>query len=126
MKRLAIKEVFHDYMFAQSDGGRYLAPDGWYPLLGLPGAMDIHRGAVLFCKLQSPVEAEMQKSCLNGVIENIRIHRSAKVNAPDTMLVLASDLLREFEVCQIPMMSDIEVKDLTDAIPDRLGKPTKT
>lgn len=122
MKRLEKEEVFDDYMFAQSEGGRYLAPDGWYPLLGLPGAMDIHRGAVLFCKLQTPVEVEVQKSCLNGVIENIRIHRSAKVNAPDTMLVLASDLLREFEVCQIPMMSDTEVKDLTDEILGRVGK----
>lgn len=124
MKKLQKKEVFDDYMFAQSNGGRYLAPDGWYPLLGLPGAMDIHRGAVLFCKLQTPVEAEVQKSCLNGVIENIRIHRSAKVNAPDTMLVLASDLLREFEVCQIPMMSDAEVKDLTDEILGRLANAT--
>ena len=120
MKKLKMNEVFDKYMFAQSDGGRYLAPEGWHPLLGLPGSLDLHRGAVLFCKLQSSVEAEVQKSCLNGVIANIRIHRSAKVNGPDTMLMLASDLLREFEICQIPMMSDAEAKDLTDSIIDRL------
>ena len=111
MKRLETKEVFDEHIFAQASEGRYLAPEGWYPLLGLPGMIAIDRGAVLFCKLQNPIEAEMQKFCLNGVIEKIRIHRSAKVNGPDTMLVLASDLFHEFEVCQVPMMSDAEVKD---------------
>ncbi len=115
MKKLGMGEVFDTYMFARASDGRYLAPERWYPLLGLPGVIDTHRGAVLFCQLRKPVEMEVQKLCLNGVIQKIRIHRSARVNAPDTMLMLASDLFREFEVCQIPMMSDIEVKELTDA-----------
>jgi hypothetical protein len=126
MKRLEMNEVFNEYMFAQSGGGRYLAPDGWYPLLGLPGAIDTHRGAILFCQLQKPVEAEVKKFCLNGVIEKIRIHRSARVHTLDTMLVLASDLFHEFEVCQTPMMSDTEVEGFVGAIVDRHGKPSTT
>lgn len=115
MKKLGMNVVFDEYIFAKASEGRYLAPAGYYPLLGLPGMIDIDRGAVLFCKLQKSIEADMQKLCLNGVIDKVRIHRSAKVKGPDTMLVLASDLLREFEVCQVPMMSDAEVKGLIDA-----------
>ena len=115
MKILAMNEVFEDYRFVKPLAGHYAVSDGWYPLLGLPGAIDIRRRAALFCRLRTSVETEVQKFCLNGVIEKIRIHRSARVNGPDTMLVLASDLMREFEVCQVPMMSDTEAKELADA-----------
>ncbi len=108
LKRLEIHEVFADYLFAQNSDGRYRVPDGWYPVLGLPGSLNVEEQAVLFCKLQGPIEAEARKSCLNGVIEKIRIHRSARVNGPDTMLVLASDLWHEFEVCQVPILLDVE------------------
>ncbi len=108
LKRQEIHEVFTDYLFAQSTSGQYRVPEGWYPVLGLPGSLDVKDHAVLFCKLQGPIEAEAQKSCLNGVIEKIRIHRSARVNGPDTMLLLASDLMHEFEVCQVPILSDVE------------------
>ena len=121
LKRLEMKDVFDNFMFAQPRGGRYFVPEGGYPLLGLPGAIDTSRGAVLICKLQKPLKDEVQNLCLNGVIEKIRIHRSARVQTLDTMLVLASDLLREFEVCQVPMMSDIEVRDLIGAVYDRIG-----
>ena len=107
-RRLKLTEVFSDIMFAKKSGGRYLVPSGWYPLLGLPGAIDIKEGAVLFCKLQKPVESEVQKFCLNSVVEKIRIHRSARVNGPDTMRVLASDLLHELDVCQVPIIADVE------------------
>ena len=121
LRRLEMNEVFDKFMFAQPRGGRYFVPEGWHPLLGLPGAIDTSRGAVLICKLQKPLKEEVQNLCLNGVIEKIRIHRSARMKAPDTMLLLASDLLREFEVCQVPMMSDIEARDLIDAVYDRIG-----
>ena len=119
MKNLEMNEIFDEYMFVQPRGGRYPAPDGWYPLLGLPGVIDIERRAVLFCKLRMPVETDLQKLCLNGVIGKIRIHRSARVNGPDTMLVLASDLLREFEVCKVPLMHDAEVQSFIDQVHSR-------
>ena len=106
LQRLEINEVFAGCLLVKNSGGQYRAPDGWYPVLGLPGSLDVEAHAVLFCKLQGPVEAGVQKSCLNGVIEKIRIHRSARVKGPDSMLVLASDLLHEFEVCQVPILSD--------------------
>lgn len=121
LRRLEMNEVFDKFMFAQPRGGRYFVPEGWHPLLGLPGAIDTSRGAVLICKLQKPLKDEVQNRCLNGVIEKIRIHRSARTKAPDTMLVLASDLLREFEVCQVPMMSDTEVEGFIGAVYDRIG-----
>lgn len=108
LKRLEIDEVFCEVMFAKSSGGQYLIPGGWYPLLGLPGALNVEEQTVLFCKLQAAIEGEVQKRCLNGVVEKMRIHQSARVNGPDTMLVFASDLLHEFAVCQVPKLSDVE------------------
>ena len=119
MKKLAMNEVFEDYRFVKALAGCYPVLDGWYPLLGLPGVIDIERRAVLYCKLRKPVETDVQKLCLNGVIEKIRIHRSARVNGPDTMLVLASDLLREFEVCKVPLMHDAEVQSFIDQVHSR-------
>jgi Protein of unknown function (DUF3293) len=105
--RLEVADVFGGCTFAKNVGGNYPAPSGWYPLLGLPGSLDIREGAVLFCKLQTAVEAEVQKFCLNGVIDKIRVHRSARVNGPDTMRVFASDLIHEFEVCIVPKVTDV-------------------
>ena len=116
MKRLTMNEVFDDYMFVQPSGGHYPAPDGWYPLLGVPGSLDVQRNAVLFCSLHQALEREVQRLCLNGVIDRIRIHRSARVKGPDSMLVLASDLLHEFEICQVPLMTEIEISNLIDGI----------
>ena len=116
IQRLQLDEVFNGYTFAQARDGHYPAEGGWYPLLGLPGALDVRHNAVLFCRLQKPLESEVQKLCLNGVIEKIRIHRSARVKGPDSMLVLASDLIREFEVCQVPLMSELEVGKFIEAI----------
>ncbi len=106
LQKLEINDVFAACRFVKGSGGQYRAPEGWYPVLGLPGSLDIEAHAVLFCKLQGPVEARVQASCLNGVIGKIRIHRSARVKGPDSMLVLASDLLHEFEVCQVPILPD--------------------
>jgi hypothetical protein len=116
IRRLQLNEVFEGYRFAQARDGHYLDTEGWYPLLDLPGSLDIRRNAVLFCRLRKPLESEVRKLCLNGVIEKIRIHRSARVKGPDTMLVLASDLLREFDVCQVPLMSDAEIGKFIEAI----------
>jgi hypothetical protein len=116
IKKLQLDEVFCAYRFAQSRGGHYHAEDGWYPLLGVPGSLDAQRKAVLFCRLQPALETEVQRRCLNGVIDRIRIHRSARVKGPDSMLVLASDLLHEFEICQVPLMTEIEIRDFIDAI----------
>ena len=106
--RLEVADVFGGCMFSKNNGGSYTVPSGWYPLLGLPGALDIKEGAVLFCRLQTSIATEIQKFCLNGVIDKIRVHRSARVNGPDTMLVFASDLIHEFEVCSIPKVADVE------------------
>ncbi len=116
IKKLQLDEAFSHYRFAQSRGGDYHAGDGWYPLLGLPGSLDVQRKAVLCCRLQPALETEVQRLCLNGVIDRIRIHRSARVKGPDSMLVLASDLLREFQICQVPLMTEIEVTDFIAAI----------
>ena len=105
VRRLETGEVFAECMFAKAKGRHYVVPDGWYPLLGLAGSLDIKEDAVLHCTLQEPIEAEIRSLCLNGVIEKLRIHRSARVNGPDTVLVLASDLVHEFEVCQVPIVA---------------------
>ena len=115
LQRLEINDVFTACRFVKGRGGQYRAPKGWYPMLELSGSLDIEAHAVLFCKLQGPVEARVQASCLNGVIGKIRIHRSARVKAPDSMLVLASDLLHEFEVCQVPILPD--AAQLAGALP---------
>ena len=107
-RRLEVADVFGDYMFANNNGGSYTVPNGWYPLLGLPGSLDINEGAVLFCKLQTSIATEIRMFCLNGVIEKIRVHRSARVNGPDTMRVFASDLIHEFEVCSVTKVADVE------------------
>ena len=107
-RRLEVADVFGDYMFVKSGNGNYSVPGGWYPLLGLPGSLDIKEGAVLFCKLQTSIATEIQKFCLNGVIEKIRVHRSARVNGPDTMRIFASDLIHEFQVCNVPKVADVE------------------
>ncbi len=105
---LEVADVFGDYMFVQGVNGRYPVPGGWYPLLGLPGSLDLNVGAVLFCRLQTSIVTEVQKFCLNGVIDKIRVHRSARVNGPDTTRVFASDLIHEFEVCRVPKVSDVD------------------
>ena len=121
IRRLQFDEVFNGCTFLQAGDGHYPAEAGWYPLLGLPGAFDLRKNAVLFCRLQKPLESEVQKLCLNGVIEKIRIHRSARVKGPDSMLVLASDLIREFEVCQVPLMSESEVANFIEAVHAGVG-----
>ncbi len=118
-QRLEVADVFSDYMFAKSSNGNYVVPDGWYPLLGLPGSLDIEEGALLFCKLQTSIATEIQKFCQNGVIEKIRVHRSARVNGPDTMRVFASDLIHEFQVCSVPKIADVE--ELISAIREGRG-----
>lgn len=105
IQKRAVNEVFADYMFVSGSEGQYPAPEGWYPVLGLPGSLDLEQNAVLFCQLQPQFGAALQSECLNGVIAKIRIHRSARVNGPDTMLLLASDLVREFPVCQLPIVA---------------------
>ena len=119
--RLPFHEVFNGCSFVQAHNGHYPAENGWYPLLGLPGVLDLQHNAVLFCRLHKPLESEAQKLCLNGVIEKVRIHRSARVKGPDSMLVLASDLIREFEVCQVPLMSELEVADFIEAVHAGVG-----
>ena len=104
--RLEIGEVFGDGRQVEASGGRYTVPQGWYPVLGLPGSLDIAANTVLFCTLHASIEARARTSCLNGVIAGLRIHRSARVNAPDTMQVYASDLVREFVLCRVPLVAD--------------------
>ncbi len=123
IKKLQLDEAFSGYRFAQAHGGYYHAGDGWYPLLGVPGSLDVQHNAMLFCRLQPALETEVQRRCLNGVIDRIRIHRSARVKGPDSMLVLASDLLREFEICQVPLMTEIEVANVIAAIQAASGIP---
>ena len=93
-------------------------PEGWYPVLGLPGSLDIAGNTVLFCTLRDSIEVLARRSCLNGVLAALRIHRSARVNAPDSMLVYASDLdekrggappqtsPHEFDLCRVPLVAD--------------------
>lgn len=123
IRRLQLNEVFDDHKFFQAGDGHYPAEAGWYPLLGLPGAFDLQKNAVLFCRLQKPLESEVRKLCLNGVIEKIRIHRSARVKGPDSMLVLASDLIREFEFCQVPLMSEAEAVNFIEGVHAGAGNP---
>lgn len=104
--RLEIKEVFVACRHAPASGRRYAVQDDWYPLLGLPGSLDIARDTVLFCTLVDSIEALARSSCLNGVLGALRIHRSARVDAPDTMRVYASDLVHEFELCRVPLVAD--------------------
>lgn len=115
-RKLQLNELFNGFTFAHSSGGYYRAEQGWYPLLGLPGSFDIQRSAVLFCRLKKSIEAEIRDCCLNGVIERIRVHRSARVKGPDSMLVLASDLVSEFEICQVPLMTEPELREFIDAV----------
>ncbi len=114
IQKRAVNEVFADYMFVCGSEGQYPAPQGWYPVLGLPGSLDLEQNAMLFCKLQPQFGAAVQTKCLNGVIAKIRIHRSARVNGPDTMLLLAADLVREFPVCQLPIVAS--AAQLTESV----------
>ena len=62
------------------------------------GSIDLSSNAVLFCRLREPFVIELRRDCLNGVVNKLRIHKSARVNGPDTMLVFVSDLINEFAV----------------------------
>ena len=128
IRRLQLNEVFKSCKFVHTRRGHYSADEGWYPLLGLPGSLDIKLNAVLFCSLEPRVESEVQKACLNGVIQAIHIHRSARVNGPNGMLMLATDLIRKIEICQIPLMSVVELDTFIDAaraeVDDQLANAT--
>lgn len=116
VRTLKFEEAFAGYRFAQARDGCYPNTEGWYPLLGLPGSLDLNRNAVLFCRLQESLDAEVRRRCLNGVVDKLRIHKSARVNGPDTMRVFASDLINEFEVCRVPVMSEAEFSEFFAAI----------
>ncbi len=116
VRTLKLEEAFAGYRFVQARGGSYPGTEGWYPLLGLPGSLDLNRNAVLFCRLQESLDAEVRRRCLNGVVDKLRIHKSARVNGPDTMRVFASDLINEFEVCRVPVMSEAEFSEFFAAI----------
>ena len=112
MEKCEMNQLFSEFCFIKAKDGAY--DTDWYPLLGLSGSMETKEGSVLFCRLQAEAERKIQSQCLNGVINKLRIHKSARVNGPDTMLVPASDLIREFEVCQVPLMSDAQVAAFTE------------
>ena len=118
MEKLESNQLFSDCAFVTAQDGAYVTVADWrplwYPLLGLPGS--VGTDSLLFCRLQPDAEKVIQKQCLNGVISKLRIHRSGRVNGPDTMLVLASDLMREFEVCQIPLMSGEDITEFINSI----------
>ena len=116
VRTLKFEEAFAGYRFAQARDGCYPNTEGWYPLLGLPGSFDLNRNAVLFCRLREPFEMDLRRRCLNGVVDKLRIHKSARVNGPDTMRVFASDLINEFEVCRVPLMSEAEFTKFFAAI----------
>ena len=94
VRTLKLEEAFAGYRFVQARGGSYPGTQGWYPLLGMPGSLDLSRNAVLFCRLREPFEMDLRRRCLNGVVDKLRIHKSARVNGPDTMRFFASDRVR--------------------------------
>ncbi|CAB4347386.1 unannotated protein [freshwater metagenome] len=116
VRTLKFDEAFSGYRFAQARDGCYPETEGWYPLLDMPGSLDLNRNAVLFCKLRKPLDEEVRRRCLNGVVDKLRIHKSARMNGPDTMRVFASDLINEFEVCRVPLMSEAEFREFFAAI----------
>ena len=116
VRTLKLEEAFAGYRFVRAREGSYPGTDGWYPLLGMPGSLDRSRNSVLFCRLQESLDAEVRRRCLNGVVDKVRIHKSARVNGPDTMRVFASDLINEFEVCRVPVMSEAGFTEFFAAI----------
>jgi hypothetical protein len=116
IRTLKFEEAFSDYRFVRAREGRYLRMEGWYPLLGLPGSIDLSSNAVLFCRLREPFEIELRRHCLNGVVNKLRIHKSGRVNGPDTMLVFVSDLINEYAAFRVPVMSEAELREFFSTI----------
>ena len=121
MKKLAINEVFEQHQFIKTisediyEGYIGYDNDPWMiPALGLPGCIDIKNQSLLHLEMCVVALTEAKKHCLNEVINKIRFHISARVNRPDTVLVCVSDLMQEFEFCQIPFVSNVE--ELIDAL----------
>ena len=118
MKKLAINDVFEQHQFIKAkdevDWIEYDKEPWMIPALGLPGCIDIQNHSLLHLEMNTFIRSEAKKHCLNGVINKIRFHISARVNRPDTVLICVSDLTQEFEFCQIPFVSN--VKELIDGI----------
>lgn len=108
MKKLAINKVFRRHEFVTSKFGRYVGEPWMLPAIGLKGCINLADRAVLHLEMTDDAWTEAKKFCLNGVIEKIRFHVSARMNRPDTVLVCLSDLTQEFEFCQIPFVSNAE------------------
>jgi hypothetical protein len=112
MKKLAINDVFEQHIFIKAkDEFDWIAYDKepWMiPALGLPGCIDIQNHSLLHLEISEEARFELKKYCLNGVINKVRFHISARVNRPDTVLVCVSDLIQEFEFCQIPFVSNVD------------------
>jgi hypothetical protein len=118
MEKLAINEVFEQHQFIKAtdklDWIEYDNDPWMIPAIGLPGCIDIKNHSLLHLEMCKDAWLEAKNKCLNGVINKIRFHISARVNRPDTVLVCVSDLMQEFEFCQIPFVSNVE--ELIDGI----------
>ena len=108
MKKMAISKVFGQHAFVEVKFSRYPNDPWMIPALGLPGCIDIKDDSLLHLEMTDEAWDEAKKFCLNGVINKIRFHISARMDRPDTVLVLVSDLLSEYEFCQIPFVSNVE------------------
>lgn len=108
MKKLAINDVFRRHEFVAARFGRYVGEPWMIPAIGLKGCINLVNRSVLHLEMTDDAWTEAKRFCLNGVIEKIRFHVSARMNRPDTVLVCVSDLTQEFEFCQIPFVSSAD------------------
>ena len=106
---MKLEDIFYNFRHAQAVAGTYIIPYNWYPVLGIPGAIDIVDHTILHCKLVPEMEIKMQEKCFNRAINKIRIHRSHRSTGIHDMVVYVSDIFNEHEIATVPYMSDEEI-----------------
>lgn len=85
----SLDELFSDFAFFPSHRE---APAGYFPLLGLPGSVDLKGRNFLFAKPRTTICDGVRMRCTNGVIGGFRAVRSAYYMRQGSLPVFAHDL----------------------------------
>lgn len=85
----SLDDLFVDYRYCTS---LRLAPEGYVPLLGLPGTVDLSDRTFLFVRPRADVRDTVAARCTNGAIGSFRSVRSARFMSEGLLPVFARDL----------------------------------
>lgn len=96
----SLDELFADYGYFHPDQ----APDGYLPLGGLPGSVELKASKFLFVKPHEPIRDAVARCCTCGTIGGFRAVRSAYHMRDGLLPVTAYDFARiaSFLIALVP------------------------